>query len=311
MAIFDLFSKRQKRLRGEVPDVYQYEKIPGSFRVQIVQIVDETFGKDKSAYSKRCAAKAFKFIHETLCKEYGVFTLNKHSVSDYEAIYNYFLACNDYEQTIDIIELSFQVINTQVRAEVYQDFTENKKLDPDEAIKELNVRFRENGVGYQFESNEIIRMDSQILHSEVVKPTLKLLGNEKRFKGANEEFLNAHLHFRNGLNKECLVDTLKAFESVMKAICQKQGWLYKQTDTAKTLIDECLKNNLIPTYLQSQFSSLRNLLESGVPTVRNKLAGHGQGTKKITVTDPIASYALHLTATNILFLVGMESENFN
>ena len=38
MKIYELFSKRQKRMRGEVPDVYQYETIPPELRVQIVHI---------------------------------------------------------------------------------------------------------------------------------------------------------------------------------------------------------------------------------------------------------------------------------
>ena len=38
MRFFEIFSKRQKRLRGEVPDVYQYETIPSGLRVQIIHI---------------------------------------------------------------------------------------------------------------------------------------------------------------------------------------------------------------------------------------------------------------------------------
>ena len=98
-------------------------------------------------------------------------------------------------------------------------------------------RFKEHGVGYQFESGEIIRVDSQILHAEVVKPVLTLLGQEERFKGANEEFLKAHEHYRNGRYEECLVDALRSFESVMKAICHKQKWVYNQNDAAKKLIE--------------------------------------------------------------------------
>jgi hypothetical protein len=37
MAIFDLFSKRQRRARGEVPDVYQYETLPVEFRTQVLE----------------------------------------------------------------------------------------------------------------------------------------------------------------------------------------------------------------------------------------------------------------------------------
>ena len=38
MKDYELFSKRQKQLRGEVPEVYQYEDIPQKLRVQISYI---------------------------------------------------------------------------------------------------------------------------------------------------------------------------------------------------------------------------------------------------------------------------------
>lgn len=178
--------------------------------------------------------------------------------------------------------------------------------DPDDAIAELNSRFKESGVGYQFESSELIRVDSQFIHSEVVKPVLRLLGSEKVYRGANNEFLSAHEHYRHKRYKECLNDCLKSFESLMKAIHEKHSWPYNQNDTAKKLINSCLTNKLVPEYLQNQFSSIRTLLESGIPTVRNKEGGHGQGTEVSTVPEYLASYTLNLTATNLLFLVNCE-----
>lgn len=45
MAVFNLYSKRQKILRGEIPDVYKYDEIPYGLRVQIVQIITDAIGK--------------------------------------------------------------------------------------------------------------------------------------------------------------------------------------------------------------------------------------------------------------------------
>ena len=45
MPINDIFSKRQKRIRGEVPDVYQYETIPRELRVQAFHIMNRVFGQ--------------------------------------------------------------------------------------------------------------------------------------------------------------------------------------------------------------------------------------------------------------------------
>lgn len=166
----------------------------------------------------------------------------------------------------------------------------------------MNHRFKEHGVGYQFDGGEIIKVDSTYVHSEIVKPTIKLLWN-KKFEGANNEYLKAHDHYKHGRNKECLSECLKAFESTMKIICKEKNWAYNDMDTSKNLIQICFKNDLIPSFTQNQFTSLRNLLESGVPTIRNRLGGHGQGQVPQKVDDEMTRYALNLTGTNIIFLI--------
>jgi hypothetical protein len=44
-------------------------------------------------------------------------------------------------------------------------------------------------------------------------------------------------------------------------------------------------------------------MESGLPTVRNKTSGHGQGPTPIELPAHFVAYSLHLTASNIVFLV--------
>jgi hypothetical protein len=169
----------------------------------------------------------------------------------------------------------------------------------------LNGRFREHGVGYQYESGEIIRVDSQLIHAEVVKPALALL-TAPEYAGANAEFLKAFEHYRKGDTKECLNECLKAFESTMKAICAKRNWAFKPTDAAKKLIEVCLENGLIPQVIQSHIGGVRAALESGIPPSRNRLSAHGQGSEIVDVPEHYASYMLHLTATTIKFLVESE-----
>lgn len=307
MAMFELFSKRQKKIRGEIQDIYVYEDIPQSLRIQIIHIIRDTIGQDKHGNH---ASDIYDFIHKTLCKEYGLFELKKYPRSYDEAIFDFFLNCDDYERCLDIIEIFFKIIDKHVNESYYnfkQQTTSSQK--PEDAINELNSRFKESGIGYQFESGELIRVDSQYLHSETVKPTLQLLGTSKEYQGANDEFLSAHDHYRHKRYKECLNDCLKSFESLMKAIHEKHSWPYGQNDTAKKLINSCLSNNLVPEYLQNQFSSVRILLESGIPTVRNKEGGHGQGAEISTVPEHLASYTLHLTATNLLFLANCEEKH--
>ncbi len=250
-----------------MPDVYVYDDLPQPLRVQIVHIISDAFGED--GYNMTHARHAYEFVKQTLCREFGVFELVKYPKSDQDSVFNFFLQEQSIERALDVVELCFNVIQGFIADNQSYQYNTRRKIEPDDAVAELNERFKEHGVGYQFESGEIIRVDSQFLHAEAVKPTLEVL-RDKNFKGANEEFLKAHEHYRHGRYKECLVDALKAFESTMKTICSLRGWPTQPTDTAKNLIATCMSNGLFPAYFDSQFSSIRSLLESGVPTVRNK-----------------------------------------
>ena len=302
MAIFNLYSKRLKKLKGEVPDVYKYDIIPQTLRVQIVHIIRDVIGKDQ--YPIYDNPRAYEFVQNTLCREYGIFKLVEgYNNTNEEQVLNFLLQAKDTVQVIDVIELTFKFIST-ILIKNFQFYAQNNdaKLSPDKAIEELNERFKESGIGYSFEGGEIIRIDSTYIHSEVVKPTISLLWNRK-FQGANEEYMKAHENYCHGKNKECLAECLKAFESTMKIICKEKRWTYNETDTAKKLIQVCFQNGLVPTFTQNQFTSLQNLLESGIPTIRNKLGGHGQGQLPQKVDDEMTRYGLNLTGTNIIFLV--------
>ena len=140
------------------------------------------------------------------------------------------------------------------------------------------------------------------MHASVVKPTLEFL-NEQSFEGAEQEFLKAFEYRRKGDNKNAISEASKSFESTMKTICDRRGFIYDaKNDTAKKLISILIDNNFLPAYLDSHLTGLRSTLESGLPTVRNRIGGHGQGTTIINVSDELTEYALHLAATNILLL---------
>jgi hypothetical protein len=73
--------------------------------------------------------------------------------------------------------------------------------------------------------------------------------------------------------------------------------------TAKALLEILFNQELIPAALQSHFTALRTTLEAGLPTVRNRTSGHGQGTEPVAIPDYLAAYALHLAAANIVMLI--------
>lgn len=308
MPIYELYSERKRKQESSGADVYQYDAISNKLANQILMILKDIL--DRYQLYGHQLENEYDFLRNTLCREYGESSLSQVG-SARETLLQWFIRSATLDEKLDLIELAFCFLEVAVKphAHNYHDgfgnFLEEEKID--EAITELNYRFKADSTGYQYINQKIIRIDSEFIHAEVVKPVLKLLNETGGYEGALEEFMSAHEHFRHGKHKECLVDCLKSFESVMKVIHIKRGWDFDaKRSSARDLINGCLKNHLIPQYMQTQFSALNNLLESGVPTIRNKEAGHGQGGEVKSVEEHMGSYMLHLTATNILFLTECE-----
>lgn len=294
----DIYSKRQKRIAGNPVEVYEYDVIPQALRIQTVYIIRDVIGNNALHHE---AWDVYKAIHYDLAREYGMEELDDDPRSGpNEKLFEFIRGPASAAQVLDAIEVSLAYAE-KIQGPYYN-ASAKVEMSVGDAVEELNVRFREAAVGYQYESDQIIRIDSQFVHAEVVKPALTLLCDQ-RYKGAQEEFLNAHKHYREGNYKECLTDCLKAFESTLKTICDIRKWPYSKTDAAKALIQVCFNNALVPPALQSQFGALQAVLESGVPTLRNKLSGHGQGAVPTAVPSYLAAYTLHLTAANIVFLL--------
>lgn len=306
MAVYEIYSKRQMRLRGEFSDVYQYDVIPRKLRIQISKIYDDIFYADRFIMNQ-----IFNHIHSILAREYGVDSLscNYNEISNYsdkdqaaQILLSFSKSESNTECFLDVLEL----IITAVKGEVDDGMI---RININDIIDEINIRFKENAVGYQLDpdSLKVIRVDSQFIHSEVVKPALTLLNSDPAYAGALDEFMLAHEHYRHRNFKDAIVNCGKSFESILKAIHEKRGWTYaKGKATASPLILSCVDKGLFPSYQQEQLIQLSSVLKSGVPTIRNNAGGHGDGLEVIDVPEHFVSYMIHLTATNLLFLANAE-----
>jgi hypothetical protein len=274
MAIADMFSRRQKKLKGTFADVFVYDSIPTPLRVQICHIWQDVFGPSHIDYVGD--NPAYVELHKTFAREFSLFTFPAFVQDHKLALIDFFVNHATVEQAIDMIDVSMKfAITTHSNYRWKETF--RAQTSPADAIDELNSRLLEHSVGYEFvigTSPQFIRRDSEHLHKEAVIPALRLL-HEQGFAGADEEYRKAHDHYRNGDYKECLNECLKAFESTMKTICTKKKWAFKPTDTASALIDACLKNGLLPSFMQAHLGTVKSALESAIPTVRNKVSGHG------------------------------------
>lgn len=240
MPILDLYSRRRRQAEKAGPDVYQYDEIPRELRVQIVQIWRDAIGPclPPDPYGMRSEydepppnnEDCWREIHEAPAREKGMFELAKGDDASTQCA-NYLLGASDADDILDVIEVTFRIISSiaQSKAKMQRYEWEGEanrrgiKQDPEAAILELNFRLRGAGLGYQFEQEQIIRVDSQYVHAEAVKPALELL-SDPRFQGPHQEFLHAHDLYRAAKPgdgkalEDAVAAALKSFESTLKVM---------------------------------------------------------------------------------------------
>jgi AbiJ N-terminal domain 4 len=309
----ELFSARLFGAGGPGgPDVLQYDDLPKAFRTQVNHLLKGTIGRyDLSVHLgssfPSVTNRWWKKLYSAFVREKGVSWLTPGIESPLVQCIQYISEAATLD-ALDLIEFAFKFINTEMRDAapyVRMELSHLDLIQPDAAISELNRRFRQHRLGYDFTAGELIKINSRYIHAEVLRPALQLLQDAGAdFSGPLDEFLKAHEHHRQGNLKDAISWALKALESTLKAICIARGWPFDpQKDTAKQLLDIVYAGELVPSYLQQHMGGLRSALEAGVPTIRNKNSGHGQGAMPIAVPDHYVKFALHLAAADIVFLI--------
>jgi len=266
------------------------------------KIAEEGLGKSErwDGYST-CKNDLYPSIRSVLCREYGVDFLIKAHLDAYEDLMEFMLHCPT-DEFLDCVELIATGIHGITRQYCTYDKSEWEIGNADELLEEIDYRFRRGGVGYELLGTKIVRVDSQFIHSKVVKPALTLL-SQPGFDGPQQEFLDAFKHFKDGNYREAIADASNAFESTMKAICVKKNWSYPTNSRSSDLLKTLKRNGLFPNYLDRSFDQLLGTLSSGLPQVRDSSAAHGQGASVKAVPEYVATFALHMAAAKIVFIV--------
>ena len=308
MPVFDLFSHRKRVAEGETRDVFIYDELPDALRVQIIYIWRDSIGQfhvnlgydfeEEGVHNN----VGWRFIHDAVAREHGVFDLaDEPRIND--RCETFLRNTASVDAALDLIEVSFRYIDEIARRYSSSDRAKRGiKVTASDAIEELNERFRRAGVGYRFEESMIFRVDSELIHAEVVRPALRYL-HQQGFEGPRDEFLKAHAHYRAGETRDAITDANNAFESTLKTICDQRRWKYLKGARASDLLQVVRTNGLLPSYLDNSFDQLAATLKSGLPKVRGEEGAHGQGATPLETPDYVAAYALHLAAAKILFLV--------
>lgn len=305
--MFETFKKRKQiaEKQGE-PDVYTYDEIPDHLKHQILLAIVEGLGvyvePNPYSYDSSPNANDLWAVIDRVCRKELEFYL-RYLQSDYlmERFDQALRRTKDVDDILSLVEIACFVLNTMNDRYSQQTEARGALMLSQNAIAEINGRFKQHGVGYQFENGRIIRVDSQFIHAEIIKPALALIRGEL-FSKVNQDFLTAHRHYRTGEHKDAVTSANRAFETMLKVICDAQGWTYGTGDRATELISKVRSNGLFRINFDKSFDTYIAMMKSGLPAVRNDAGGHGEGLTSAKVTAEIAQFAINMTATNLVFL---------
>jgi hypothetical protein len=309
MMPFETFAQRRRReQRNGQADIYIYDVAPAYLRHQINEALLEGIGNyelvDNTGYGDyhpnfEHPYHKWKEIDRICRKEVFPYVDIVEEIEHFQRrVALAVKTIKDIDEWLSIVEICCVTLE-----EIHFDLRLNMQ-DTDaaqDALVEINRRFEQHQVGYQFESGHIIRKDSEFVHAEIIKPALALLSNPDFLK-ANQDFIMAHEHYRNRAYSDAVTAANRAFESVLKAICDLEKWPYGSGDTAARLVTVVTINGLFTHDFDAGFMSYAAMLKTGLPGVRNNAGGHGQSLAANEVTAAIAQYAISLTATNLIFI---------
>lgn len=301
MAIFKTFSQRkreaEKAAKGD-PDPFAYNTIPSALRNQIAMILREALGPAGFQVN----ASHWRNMEQTLKKAHGLLTLGTNG--DVQTRYLAFMLTADDELCIDAIEVAFIQVARLSILNPGQRVLLGMAISPESAITELNERFLQHGIGYEFLNGQLVQRDQSDIHPKAVRPAFVLMAGDERFAPVQQELSKAYENLRGGAEHypDAIGNAAKALESALKVGCRILKIPLPKQETAQPLISAFFKSDkAVPPYLMDHASHLAGAMQ-GLATIGNKDGRHGKD-KVPTLPRPLVEFALHLAASNILFIV--------
>lgn len=293
MTLPNLWSRRKKQTSATDGDPLIYDRVPDKLRVQIAHIVRDLFAQaDQVEYGIASGIK------DVMCRELGVFSLKAFARDDADELVEWFVETDNVDAQLDMIEAVVKF--SSVWRGQWSAMPEGAV---EKAVAVMNARMAEAAFGYRIERREVISLSDEYTHSQVVVPALQLL-YDPAFTAAQNEFLAAHESLRNQDYEAAIHECAKSMESVLKVIAKARKWpRIDDGSSIKALIAAAFADGLLESYMEASLNALRALMESSVPTVRNRSGGHGAGTVARNVPEHLARFQVHQTAAVIRLIV--------
>lgn len=218
---------------------------------------------------------------------YDSYTINRSTSDDveewicekYESLGNNFLDeefffYRDHVEKMDIIEYWCSRLS------------QNEKSGFQCALNEICMEYSFPWImanGYFF------KIDYDYIDINIVQPTVEMMMLEG-WDGAQDEFANSLDNLGTGDFKSAIHDSAKSFESVLKVI------LGVSEGNASTLLQMLAEQGFFDTIPSDAAKGITQSVFMALPFLRNRLAGHGQGSEVVEVPENYARLAVEMAA---------------
>jgi len=166
---------------------------------------------------------------------------------------------------------------------------------------ELNGVLAEEGSPWRMTDGHMYMVDSRFL--DALRRESEENMRREGFLGAHEEFQDARSYLQAGNADDAIHKANCAFESALKSVLnQKEG---TADQLLKKLREETDLLNGVPE--ETQKAIVSTVLQ-GLPVLRHKIGGHGQGPDALDVPLAFGDLAVNLSASYIKFLADLKKE---
>jgi hypothetical protein len=199
-----------------------------------------------------------------------------------------FITSGKHAQVLDAIELYTELLGKMTSPDARKDFQ-----------AEINRIFSEQTAPWRLSDGQFFQVDTEFMamHLESAQEMLHARG----FAGALSELREAQNDLTAGDYKGSIHNACKAYESAMKTI------LGMEAGSASTLVRKMKEEGYLDDLPESARSSVSQVVLMSLPTLRNKLGGHGQGEEVVSVPRPYAEFAVGLAACLTTLCVEMRT----
>ena len=187
-------------IKGE-PEIYTYDQAPEHMRHQIGSVLAEGIGlycgdhRGGRKVPPLNANPTWEQIDRICRKEISSY-LSYAGHKDLSVRFRkYILHVQDIDDFLRAVQIGCIAL-CNINGEYDEPLARGAEQTAVDAIEEINGRFEQHSVGYQFVNGQIIRVDSKLTHAEIIKPALVLL-TARDFSKANDDFMAAHRHYIN------------------------------------------------------------------------------------------------------------------